>query len=154
MFWVVYKIQKWRFSREKRRTWKTIEKVWIASIVDEGDAQTLNSGETVNTDNKWWIPIKHCVWKTTRISKEATQSDFSSYKMDYRTQQSRSRKRLRRLVCQYFGMRLTHQKSIHPIIIYLHRWDMHLLTSASLLTKLYENASMIRLPQKSNRFLG
>ena len=31
--------------------------------------------------------------------------------------------------------RLAHQTWLHPITIYLHRWDTHFLTSTSLLTK-------------------
>jgi len=36
-------------------------------------------------------------------------------------------------------LRLTHQTWLRPIITYLHRWNTHLLSSASLLTKMYEN---------------
>jgi len=41
-----------------------------------------------------------------------------------------------------------------PITTYLHRWDMHLFSSASLLTKMYENGYMTGLAQKSNNFFG
>ena len=68
-------------------------------------------------------------------------------------QQNRSRKRLKRSVGKYFRMRLTHQTWLHPITIYLHRWDTHFLTSISL-TKMYENGSMTGLPQKSDSFSG
>ena len=54
----------------------------------------------------------------------------------------------------YFLMRLTHQTWLYPITTYLHRCDSHLLRSASLLSKMYENGSMIGLPQKSNIFLA
>ncbi|EFN75827.1 hypothetical protein EAI_09483, partial [Harpegnathos saltator] len=74
--------------------------------------------------------------------------------MHHHTQQNWSRKRLRRLVGKYFRMRLTHQTWLRPITTYLHRWDTHLLSSASLLTKMYENGLMTSLPQKSNSFFG
>jgi len=42
---------------------------------------------------------------------------------------------------KYYRMRLTHQIWFRPIITYLHRWDTHLLSSASRKknTKMYEN---------------
>ena len=69
-------------------------------------------------------------------------------------QQNWSRKRLRHLVGKYFRMRLTHQTWFRLITTYLHRWDTHLLSSASLFTKMYENGSMTGLAQKSNNFFG
>ena len=74
--------------------------------------------------------------------------------MHHRIQQNRSRKRSKRSVGEYFRTRLTHQTWLRPITIYLHRWGTHFLTSASLLTKMYENGSMTGLPQKSDSFFG
>ena len=73
---------------------------------------------------------------------------------NHHIQQSRSGKRLKRSVGKYFRTRLTHQTWLRPITIPLHRWDTHFLTSTSLLTKMYENGSMIGLPQKSDSFFG
>ena len=74
--------------------------------------------------------------------------------MHHRVQQNRSRKRSKRSVGRYFRTRLTRQTWLRPITIYLHRWDTRFLTSASLLTKMYENASTTGLPQKSDSFFG
>ena len=74
--------------------------------------------------------------------------------MHHHIHQNRSRKHLKRSVEKYFRTRLTHQTWLRPITIYLHRWDTHFLTSTSLLTKMYENASMTSLPQESDSFFG
>ena len=73
---------------------------------------------------------------------------------DNHIQQNRSRKRLKCSVGKHFRTRLTHQIWLRPITIYLHRWDTQFLTSASLLTKMYENGWMTGLPQKSDSFFG
>ena len=49
--------------------------------------------------------------------------------MHHHIQQNRSRKRLKRSVGKYFRTRLTHQTWLHPITIYLHRWDDQRFTS-------------------------
>ena len=103
------------------------------------------------TGNHWWIWTKHCV-KNDQNIKGGNTKWFCFLIMHHRTQQNRSRKRWRRLVCKYFRMRLTHQTWLHPITTYLHRWDTHLRSSASLLTKMHENSLMIGLSQKRSSF--
>ena len=57
------------------------------------------------------------VWKTTGISKKATQ--WFCFMIMHHTQQNWSRKRLRHLVGKYFHMRLTRLDSVRLPLIYV-----------------------------------
>lgn len=68
---------------------------------------------------------------------KANTSWFCCMKMHQHTKQKRYRKRLNSL------------ELAHPITTSLQRYDTHLLSSALLFTKIYENGSMTGLPEKS-----
>ena len=138
------------FDVRKEERGRSSKKFKFQALLDEDDAQTQKPGEPVNTERyrqQMMDLNKVSRVKNNQNIKRGNTKWFCFMIMHHRTQQNRSRKRLRRLVCQYFRMRLTQQTWFHPITNFVHRWDTHLLSSVSLLTKMYENDSMIGLPQ-------
>ena len=110
--------------------------------------ELLKPVETVNAERyrQQMMDLNQVLVKNNQNIKQGNTKRFCFMVMHHRTQQNRPRKRLSRLVGKYFRMRLTYQTWPHPITTYLHRWDMHLLSNTSLLTKMYKNGSMIGLP--------
>jgi len=127
-------------ARPNRYGRKTMLCVWW----DQKDViyyELLKPGETVNTKRyrQKIINLNQALCEKRPKHQKRQHKVILFMIMHHHTQQNWSRKRLRHLVGKYFRMRLTHQIWLHPITTYLHRWDMHLLSSASFLTKMYEN---------------
>ena len=119
----------------------------------------LKSGETVNTDRYWqpWMDLNQAL-SEIRPEYQKTQHKVI-LPHDYAPSHTAKpvKKTIGAIIFQILS-NAAYSPYLAPSDYYLfasmHRWDTHLLRSASLLTKMYKNCSMIGLPKKSNSFFG
>ena len=114
--------------------------------------ELLKPGETVNTERYWQQMID--LNQALREKRSEYQKRQHKVILLRDNAPSHTAKPVKETIEAFSWEILTHQTWLRPITIYLHRWDTHFLTSTLLLTKMYENASMTGLPQKSDNFLA
>ena len=117
--------------------------------------ELLKPGETeliLNvTNNNWPIWTVRCLKKDQNNERGNTKL-FFFMTMLHHIRQNRFAPRWKHSAGKFYPMRLTHQTWLLPTIICLHRWVTHLLSSALIRTKMWENGSMNGSWQKGKIF--